>query len=497
MSNDNYFSRENRLARRARRIASYDSLSGIGRTAERRLTTQNASQYAVKMAREVLDNFRLPTMPKLSYSGMRSASTATDSTKLEDGVITIFAELKTLSGVNIGFDMPIEIRAGEILEPSVVVVEGAPRIIAQSTFDDIVERATIYDERPVRDLYSPPMPAGVASDLYANRSKTVRVNNGMFSMGANRQAIRDAIAGRSASLKVASPEDYDSDTEHELPDTERNQQDDDWLDPAERIDQNDLCAGQEVSLKETLEVGDRGGGKYEFSKGTKCKILRDHAGDNKSFVVRFEDGVDAIVERHFLKSSGKNPPVPKAPSRTKNTTPKAPSMKQPKNLLKKKQPKLCPKCNSSPCVCHRKKSQISFPNQFPKKCKVCGAVYNSMADWQKLPPPVTGKTEWITDFEDYDVRNCACGSTLAVIVNRKVEDPELDNYLDDGEHDAALPGVQVEDVDKVADSELVAKVNEEVGSLREQGLSDADVRQAVQSKYGSDVYEAVFTKTAP
>jgi hypothetical protein len=855
----NYYSREARFARRTRRLAEYEVLAGVGESDERRLTTQTAPQHAIKVAREVLDGYRLPAMPKLSYSGMRNTKTATDSSKLEDGVITIFAEMKTISGINIGFDIPIEIRAGKILEPSVVVVEGAPRVIAQSTFDDLVERSTMHDTRPVRDMFSPPMPNDVANKAYSNRSKVTRVNTGMFSLGANRKALADAIAGRSASIKEASPEDYDSDTEHEPPDVERNQQDDDWLDPAERMEQHDLYAGQEVTLKEELEIGDRGGIRYDLTKGTKCTIVRDLAGDNKSFVVRFEDeGLEVIVERHFLKAAApKNPPAPKAPPRTKAPPkpPKADGKPRKQDPFKKMKPsKVCHKCNQSPCVCHRKKAQpiqevgvnivnerfpgainklmtmvdlsevelyrykntvavspsddrypemfwdgkdwismtsgvriaqaleeigvniaqyqfpkaikelmtilpdlsgvslykykdtiaaspegsqeiiwsgnrwvpmnkalqteqpprsaapknpsrakrpnkpsdifakppdifvkspdalakpkkidlfkkspkpkvsppgknrkksqvekqppvepqteqlkipvaivqdttqismfveggvtifskratpmsldeveavldnspgscalirakgklwmfsrsehaperyticdvgevwdngpedryytdigrhalevlfgvkqsgdlkintytddpppnlwgdpestgpvttknylakksqaeesFPFPPQFPKTCQVCNKTYNSMEEWQQLPPPSSGKTEWITDFEDYDIRNCACGSTLAVIVKRKVEDPELDEYPDDSENVQA----DVEPQEITADEDLVAKVNEEVGGMRDRGLGDIDIRQAIQSKYGDQVVESIFKKTAP
>ncbi len=499
--NDNgYFSFEARQARRARRLASFDGIKGSGEGVGGRLTTQNAGQHAVQMAREVLDNFLLPTMPKLSYSGIRNAKTATSSSRLEDGVITIFAEMKTLSGVVVGFDIPMEIRAGELMEPSVIVVQGAPRIIAQSSFDDMVDRGTVWDQPPVRELYSAPLSNGTAKELYGNRTKQKRVNPGMFSLGANRQALKDAIAGRSVTAqlettdheaqmdggavgpdehamnlrindlshqmdfgigdksrhmlelqklvkdrdnlrkqvspngpkpimdgprsaqnkvptsptipipKVRKPrqydpmesdetqtmrdedwtvlknkmnplpiggdepetsvdipavgnnrgidptilspaphttqqmlppsvrntkqdtnlpsmqptqkvspvgqlptmsergvprakggavEDYDADDKHEKPDHDRNTQEDDWLDPAER-DTNDIHAGQKVSLKEALEFKDRGGGVFDIAKGTKCLVVRDHAGDNKSFVVRFDDGKEVIVERRFL-----------------------------------------------------------------------------------------------------------------------------------------------------------------------------------------------------
>ena len=594
--NNSYFSIEARAARRAKRLSGFSALSGSGNSTEGRLTTQNAGMHAVQMAREVLENFRLPMVPKLSYSGIKNARTAQSSSKLEDGVITVFAEMKTLSGINVGFDIPMEIRAGELMEPSVIVVEGAPRIIAQSAFDDVVERSTIYSDPPVRELYSPPLSQSAAHEQYGNRYKVKTISNGMFSSHASKQALRDAIAGRAVTAQMAAPsmayrvildgpvgvcvgfvpdgfefdefnlvsddggssvvispsgdmaimsdpamateppdlmiwrsepefeawvssmqfdaashaaqldvqsapadsqgrgtgghqitqpipklrkqvpgpqgynpggsipsgnnhipgtptgvdpskqlgdptrnensdltqvdplmqdeptlnmnlggpedeqttdlepglndtkmspkrpavpwntnaakeeswfeknvknkkkdapdeepaeepeeksaakDDDDSEDHPERRDVDRNEQDEDALDPAER-DTNDLHRGMEVTLKEELEVRNRGGGSIDYSKGTKCEIVRDLAGDNKAFVVRFKDGQEVIVDRSFLKKAQKSK-MPKAPKQ-----PKQP--KQPKIPKPKKQPKVCAKCNKSPCICHRKKSQDS------------------------------------------------------------------------------------------------------------------------------------------
>lgn len=503
-----YFSFEARQARRARRLASFDGISGIGEDRGGRITTQNAGLYAVQMAREVLDNFLLPNMPKLSYSGLRNAKVAKSNSKLEDGVITVFAEMKTQSGVICGFDIPMEIRAGELMEPSVIVVAGSPRILAQSSFDEMVSRGTIWEQPPVREIFSAPLSSASAKDQYSNRHKQKRVSPGMFSLGANRQALKDAIAGRSITAQVKSEpvgpdeqamntrindlshkldfglgnksknmlelqrlvqdrqnlrkrlgpgmspsvgqheaqnripsspitqsipklksrpnrpspqrdpgadeetqtmrsedwdvlqkkmnppssvpdmgtvtdrpavdhgntktvmsptpdqptqqalppsarntqpgaggrpntmnmptqlrmpadmptqsgqpagtpatksqrpvkrmtgavEDYDADDRHERPDVDRNQQDEDHLDPAERST-NDLHAGQKATIKEALELKDRGGAVYDISKGSKCTIVRDLAGDNKAFVIRMDDGMEAIVERRFLAKS--------------------------------------------------------------------------------------------------------------------------------------------------------------------------------------------------
>jgi hypothetical protein len=201
MSDDykKYFSQEARDARRASKLGQFSAIKGsIGhaKVAEFKLTTQNAGLKAVSMVREILNNYHLPGLPKLSYSGIRNGRTAANSSRLEDGVITVNASFRSTSGVGISFDIPIEISGGKLLEPSVIVHNGEPRIIAQSAFDGIVVRNTFKDYVPVRDLYAAPLDKNVASQLYTNRTKQTAINQGIFSVHANRENLRRAIRGQ-------------------------------------------------------------------------------------------------------------------------------------------------------------------------------------------------------------------------------------------------------------------------------------------------------------
>lgn len=560
MSDNDYFSRENRLARRARRLAEFSDM-GAGKTAKGKLTTQNAGQHAVQMARDLLNSFRMPSMPKLSYSGIRNARTAQSSSKLEDGVVTIFAEIRTISGVNVGFDIPMEIREGELQEPSVVVIDGAPRIIAQSTFDDLVERSTMYDLPPVRELYSAPVNQNQAAEAYGNRTKQKRVNTGLFSLGANRDALRAAIAGKDAQLSPLAPaktpgstygvgghqitqpipkpkttkypgigyspntdvtqiddnrhemtlpettqledtqvqertepafadpardfhtfpadprfteetkehkfgavEDYDADDKWKKPDHDRNHQDDDWLDPAERYHQHDLHAGQEVSLKEALEVKERGGAVYDLPKGTKCKILRDHAGDNKSFVVRFEDeSLEAIVERHFLAKSA--------------------SLKR-EAIIRHENGKWVVKTHDGKKTLgtHDNKADAESQLRAIEMHKHEGDITappNSNAGGAILPP------EEGMPVEQHEA--APRGQPTKMPKRKRSPDQKVKRQMNPHKHGDA----EVE-AGLSQDHNFIAKVNEEVGGMRNQGLSDVDIKHAVFTKYGPEVAEKVF-----
>lgn len=194
-----YFSRTNRMARRAIRS---DTLSKVGeainadrKAANYKLTTQNAGPKALELVRDIFDNYTLPSRPKFGYSQIRSARHASNN-KVEAGVITISASFMTRTGVNVNIDVPVEIRDGEMLEPSVVVYNGAPRVIAQSTFDSLTERNSTYEDEPLRKMYGPPMTKQHNQIAIENRRRNVRVNRGLFASDESKSTLRDIVAGK-------------------------------------------------------------------------------------------------------------------------------------------------------------------------------------------------------------------------------------------------------------------------------------------------------------
>jgi len=339
----NFFSKENRDARRAVRASAISSISDAlyTRKVAAKLTTQNVGVHALSMVRDVLSAYAIPNQPKLGYSGMRNIRKASASNTIDNGVISIHAEFRTNSGVNVGIDVPVEIREGALIEPSVIVYNGSPRVIAQSTFDTLVSNNTFYHNLNTRDMYSPP------SSFDAAVIKVQRVNRGMFSASLEREALSSAISGlpmRSATIKhvdgkwkvytkdgskvlgthgtkakaqaqlaaveISKHKKKSADEDKSHPgyvdynyknvDLTRNEQECGHLDPAERKCQNDVNPGP-ATLAMAVDIKDRGGSTHSFSSGTKVQVLRDHAGDNKAFVVRFDNGLEAIVERSILK----------------------------------------------------------------------------------------------------------------------------------------------------------------------------------------------------
>jgi hypothetical protein len=580
-----YFDRDRIKARRAARLEKMekvgDAITSFKNKLNKKITSQNIGPQAVALVREVFTNFKLPMPPHLGYSGLRQAKVNEDTNGLENGVVTVHGEFKTASGVNVGFDVPVEICDGKLLEPSVLLVAGAPRIIAQSTFDNINRMNSAYEVMPVRDMYAPPLDDDRAKENYNKRTVMQRINNGMFH--ANRAAIKRAIRlgtdvdaqlkqfnpatnkfdehpvltprplqrvprtpnfsihdptkdyppgwgysenSTPGKVQVGQPADPDALTQtgledtlvrkpvptekapmtpwntnaaktadhvtternergsddwgssdgglgahHDVavtersremqkvqhprrPDEKRNQQDMDWLDPAERYEQHDLMPGMSVSLAENVEARERGGAHHHKAKGSKCTIIRDHAGDNKSFVVKFEDGFECIVERYHLKKAGKTAEWEKPWLKKedggdeKEADVEKEAARPPKMPKLKKKPdrkRLCSKCFHAPCTCPGKRKSQMLPPQPP----------------QPGPKDPGDKVQFNTLRDEIG----------------KQETGGLLDYMHK---------------DRSADHDFMAKVNEEVRSLKADGLEDMDIKHAVFTKYGPDVMAQLF-----
>lgn len=206
-----YFSRIASTARRALRLNKFADLRDTftSREAKMRLTSQNVGPQAIAMVRQIFDAYSLPNRPKLGCSGVRAARLASNN-KVDAGVITVHAEFRTKTGVNVGIDVPVEVRGGELIEPSVIVFNGSPRVIAQSTFDNVVASNTFHEQARIRSMYSAPLPVEQSKRELENRRDQTRVNKGLFSASVNRRALRDAMAGRTAQMAPPSGQELET-----------------------------------------------------------------------------------------------------------------------------------------------------------------------------------------------------------------------------------------------------------------------------------------------
>ena len=159
--------------------------------ADKTVTASTAGFEAVTMVRELLSQYSWPTNPKLFYTGMRRTSVRLDQDEVEAGVITVTGEMRTPIGAHVQFDIPVEIRAGRLLEPSIMIFNGSPRVISQSTIDGTIRDNNTYSDTQPRSIYGAPF------DRYEQAARKPfhqeRRSPGMFAVAGKQAALREFI----------------------------------------------------------------------------------------------------------------------------------------------------------------------------------------------------------------------------------------------------------------------------------------------------------------
>lgn len=138
---------------------------------------------AVAFVREALSEFTIPSQVKVEYSGMKRSS-GHGAHALTDGVILVKAELRSLSGARHYIDVPVAVLDRQMVYPEVLVHQGRTRVMAQSTFDDIVKQGeSAQGELDRKNMYSPPPDEHDAARI-RSMPKTPRINSdNMFRAG--------------------------------------------------------------------------------------------------------------------------------------------------------------------------------------------------------------------------------------------------------------------------------------------------------------------------
>lgn len=166
---------------------------------DKSVTASTAGFEAVKMVRELMSQYTWPSAPKLSYTGMRRTSVRLDQHEVDSGVITVSGELRSPLGVEVAFDVPVEIRAGRLLEPSIMIFGNQPRVISQSTIDSVVRDNNTYEDTPTRSIYAAPLDrqeAAVRKPFHKERRSP-----GLFSVAGKQAALREFI--RTKGMKIS------------------------------------------------------------------------------------------------------------------------------------------------------------------------------------------------------------------------------------------------------------------------------------------------------
>ena len=248
----------------------------------------HAGVEAVRFAGEILSEFKFPNHPNLSYGGMhrKSGSGAHD---IHDGTIIVNAEIKSLTGIKNRFEIPIMVEGSRMLPPSVIFHNGNVEIIAQSTFDDMIDGTTsLKDMDFVKSMFSaPPDNRHDYPPYNKDWPKQKIVQDNMFSVFASkRDAIKSAMTGVVTGLKENKKEALVSQ--------------DNYLDEAERDRSNYLVAGEEITLGGEVLVRNRGGGIHRLAAGTRGRIIRDIDNTGRLFYVSFPT-MCAVVNIHQIE----------------------------------------------------------------------------------------------------------------------------------------------------------------------------------------------------
>jgi hypothetical protein len=174
-----------------------DKLKGVGKP-QSAPETITAALIATK---ELLNSFHFPMAPQVQYTGMRVLKSAANEkhSTVEEGMLMFTASFRTLSGVRNQIEIPVMVKEGQVIQPSVFIHEGTIRVIAPSSIDEMVRRGTFTQTVPERSIYTPP-PKGTPTSSEVRRT---RMNPGMFSMSGARNLLKAAVAGEGEFKRVA------------------------------------------------------------------------------------------------------------------------------------------------------------------------------------------------------------------------------------------------------------------------------------------------------
>lgn len=276
-------------------------------------TDQHPGLAAVMLVREAMQDYELPSQPKLTYQGMRRAS-GHGQHHIDDGVIMVQGEFQSQSGARHFIDIPIAVHRGYTVFPEVFIHQGETHVFAQSAFDAIVKRGEIYNKmQDRRNMFSPHVQPVTAPPM-------PQVGNGMWGVHATRRTddaymymTREDVEEQDERYR-GKPKPGEETPEEKAKrrrkmiqkEREQRQRTADHsphgLDPAERVRADRPHPGKKVKLAEELAVGLRGGSIIRYPKGTSLTVIRDMMGDGTRYYCEFPDRRRAPVHYHDLVS---------------------------------------------------------------------------------------------------------------------------------------------------------------------------------------------------
>jgi hypothetical protein len=160
--------RRDRLSKRAQDLADIFSQANGAALLEKSQKLPDLIKTAVDEARNMIDQFDFPIRPTLEYEKVKNVKSAGSSDDILSGTVVLLCKCATLTGTKQSFEIPVTIKGGKVVPPSVINFQGKDFVLAQSTVNAIVQRASSYELMPVRNMFDPPQ----TRDERATVSKT-------------------------------------------------------------------------------------------------------------------------------------------------------------------------------------------------------------------------------------------------------------------------------------------------------------------------------------
>ena len=126
---------------------------------------------AVQETRRVLSSLNFPMLPQIAYVKSRNVRFAShDETQVVSGVIDLNCRITSKSGVDVEATIPVNVRKGEVIPPTVMQFNGSDYVISQSSVDKIINRHSSFELMPLRDQYQPFQTRGEMLDTLSVRN---------------------------------------------------------------------------------------------------------------------------------------------------------------------------------------------------------------------------------------------------------------------------------------------------------------------------------------
>lgn len=215
----------NRKQRRAARLAAFHGLSEAtkhassgwdlrerlnGQGLARPATLPETVRKAVALTRSTLDELgEFPLPPTIEYQSVKSVRAAAGGTErnplIADGVVMLHARFVTKTGVRDSFDIPVLVKNGQVIQPSVMLHQGSMKVLAPSSVREIVAQGTFTQQAPPRSQFGGPLQHAEIQQwnrIERDNKTHTRLNPGMFSVSSARDLLRAAVHGEGAFQSV-------------------------------------------------------------------------------------------------------------------------------------------------------------------------------------------------------------------------------------------------------------------------------------------------------